>query len=276
MRWTDVSYRVKRYVISGLRSFLTMSPYSKALRPISDIAPYFQKNPKDFSMTFIGESLEVRIPLSFKKHGSLEISDVVTTIGVCDLIIDETYHVALNILAQITIEPSDFKYMTYQGIDYLVLTLQKGDKFMSSYRVVQDQHVIYVLWTDFVTSGKLPYWYDYKSLLKIFRHAVKLTGSGIGVSQSVFAGIIGHLARDKNKITVQYRLTDMTKPMRWIALNAISSASSSTVARLNGSYFRDTLTSALRIEVDQQQPFENLLRGISSSAIDGDPDHAFT
>lgn len=240
-----------------------MGPYSTDVRPIKDVAHYFRKDEKTTSLVFIGKKLEVRIPINFKKYGALTVTDVVTTIGVCDLIFDDEYQVGLNILAQITIEPSDIKTMTYKGVGYQVLTLKEGDKFMSSYRVVQDTHVVYVLWSEFITDGRVGYWYKYDDLLKIFRHAVELTGSGIGVSQSVFSGIIGHLARDNYKISVQYRLTDMKKPMRLVALNSISMASSSTIARLNGSYFRDAgLTSALRFEVDQPQPFENILRGL--------------
>lgn len=242
-----------------------MSPYGKNTINISDISHYFRKNDSDFSMTFIGKSLEVRIPLKFKKYGSLTVTDVVTTLGVCDLIFDDEYQAGLNLLAQITIEPTDISTMTYKGVEYLVLKLKEGDKFMSSYRVVQDTHVVYVLWSEFITDGRVPYWYTYIDLLRMFRHAKELTGSGIGVSQSVFAGIIGHLARSDRNIATQYRLTDMSRPMRWVALNSISMASSSTIARLNGSYFSTVgVTSALRREVDQQQPFENILRGIIS------------
>lgn len=251
---------------------LAQGIYDFEVERITDVSSYFRKNEKDTSLTFIGTKLEVRIPLNFKKYGSLDISDVVTTIGVCDLIFDDRYQVGLNILAQITIEPSDIRYQTIKGVDYAVLTLKEGDKFMSSYRVVQDTHVVYVLWSEFITDGKLPYWYTYDDLLKIFRNAYQLTGSGIGVSQSVFSGIVGHLARDPNRINVQYRLTDMKKPMKLVALNSISLASSSTIARLNGSYFRDMgLSSALRHQVDEQQPFENILRGIAMVAED--PSH---
>lgn len=251
-----------------------MSPYSRAMQPIKDVSKYFKKNDKDFSMTFIGESLELRIPLKFKQHGTLTIGDTVTTPGVMDMIIDDSFQVGINLLASITIVPSDISQMTYQGIEYLVLHLKEGDTFMTSYRVIQDQHIVYVLWTEFITNGGVPYWYDYDSLLKIFNNVRELTGGGIGVSRSVYEGIIAHIARDRNKLSQQYRLTDMRKPMKLVALKSVSQAPTGTIARLNGSYFRDEgTTSALRYEVDQQQPFENLLRGLSSS-VNEDPDHA--
>lgn len=246
-----------------------MSPYSQPLQPISDIARYFRKN-TDGSMTFVGKSLEMRIPLKFKSHGVLTIGDTVTTPGIADLIIDDTYHVGLNLLATITIAPSDISQMTYKGIEYLVLKLEEGDTFMTASRVIQDQHIVYVLWTEFITNGGVPYWYDYKALLKIFENARELTGAGIGVTQSVFEGIIAHISRDSKNMSVQYRLTDMTKPMKLVALKSVSQAPTGTIARLNGAYFTsDGLTSALRYQVDQQQPFENLLRGLPSFADEG-------
>lgn len=242
------------------------SPYPHEMKPISDISPYFRKDEKDFSMTFIGESLELRIPSRFSQYGALIISDVVTTIGVMDMIIDDTYQTGMNLLATITIEPTDMGRMTYEGVDYVVLKLKSGDKFMTSYRVVQDPKIVYVLWTEFITSGSPIYTLDYDGLLKLFDNVRELTGSGIGVSRSVYEGIIAHIARDKDHLTTQYRLTDMTKPMKLVALKSVSQAPTGTIARLNGSYFRDDgLTSALRFQVDQQQPFENLLRGLPSS-----------
>lgn len=248
-----------------------MSPYAQPLQPVSDITPYFRKNETDFSMTFVGETLELRIPYKFASHGVLTISDTVTTPGIMDLIINNTYQAALNIIASITIVPSDMRKMTYQGIEYLVLELKHGDTFMTSYRVLQDQHLVYVLWTDFVTSGKTPYWISYEGMLRLFEHVYELTGSGIGVSRSVYEGIIAHIARSRDNVSTQYRLTDMSKPMRLVALSSVSQAPSGTLSRLNGAYFRDEgLTSALRHEVDQQQPFENILRGIDNQSAERD------
>lgn len=245
-----------------------MSPYATNLSPISDVSKYFRKNPKDFSMTFIGKSLELRIPLRFENEGALSISDTVTTLGVMDMIIDDQYQTALNILASITIAPSEMSNMTYRGIEYLVLKLKEGDTFMTSYRVIKDAHSIYVIWKEFVNGGKLPYFFDYKSFLKIFENVRELTGSGIGVSQSVFEGIVAHICRDQNDIAKQYRLTDMKKPMKLVPLNSVSQAPTGTLARLNGNYFRNEgITSALRHQVEQQQPFENLLRGIPDSVL---------
>jgi hypothetical protein len=193
----------------------------------------------------------------------LVIGDNVTTPGVMDMIIDDTYQTGLNLLASITITPSDMGNMSYDGVEYLVLRLKQGDVFMSSYRVIQDPNIVYVLWTEFVTNGGVPYWFTYDDFLKMFNHVRELTGSGIGVTRSVYEGIIAHIARDQDHLSTQYRQTDMKKPMRLVPLKSVSQAPTGTTARLNGAYFRDDgLTAALRYEVDQQQPFENILRGL--------------
>lgn len=246
-----------------------MSPYVNPVTNIKDISKYFRKDDHNFSMVFIGETLELRIPKSFQKHGALIIGDNVTTIGVMDMIFDGTYQASLNILASITIEPTDISNMTYEGLDYLVLHLKHGDTFMTSYRVIQDPHIVYILWTEFITGGGLIYTFDYQSLLKLFEHVHELTGQGIGVSRSVYEGIIAHISRDSDNISKQYRLTSMEKPMKLIALKSVSQGPSGSLARLNGSYFRDEgLTAALNYQVDQQQPFENLLRGLDTIVED--------
>lgn len=246
-----------------------MNPYPQGATKTDNVEKFFRVNESDFSMTFVGESLELWIPSAFEKHGMLEIGENVTTIGVMGMLIDGKYHTGLNILAPITISPSDMRKTAFEGVEYLVLTLQTGDTFMTSYRVVQNPQIIFVIWTEIIERGKLPFWFTYESLLKIFEHARAHTGSGIGVSQSVFEGIIAHISRDPHNISKQYRLTEMQEPFQLVALSSISNATTGTVARLNGSYFRNEgLTSALRNQVEEQQPFENLLRGISSSVYE--------
>jgi hypothetical protein len=224
-------------------------------------------------MTFIGESLELRIPRGFERYGAMTIGEDVTTIGTMDMIIDGKYQCYLNILAQITIVPSEITNMTYKGVDYICLHLKSGDTFMTSYRVIQNSNIVYAIWTEWITGGKVPYALDYEGLLKLFEHVRELTGSGIGVSRSVYEGIISHICRDKDDVMKPYRLTDMKKPMQLIALKSISTATTGTVAKINGAFLDQGLTAALLYEVDQQQPFENILRGIPASEMQH-PDNA--
>jgi hypothetical protein len=249
-----------------------MTPYKHPVTPIRDVSKYFKKDEKTSSILFIGDSLELRIPLKFKQHGVLTVSDNVTTPGIMDMIFDDKYQAGLNILAAFTIIPSEIDEMTYDGIDYLVLRLKKGDTFMTSYRVIQDPYIVYVLWTEFITYGGIIYTLDYDALLKLFAHVYELTGGGIGVSRPVYEGIIAHLARDPDNISKQYRLTDMKKKMSLVALKSVSQAPTGTVARLNGSFFKtEGVTAALRHQVNEHQPFEDLLRGLPSG-INENPD----
>lgn len=249
-----------------------MSPYAYPVTKITDIQSYFKKR-ADGALIFTGKSLELRIPLRFKKHGSLIIEESITTIGVMDMIFDGQYQAGLNMLAMITIRPTDTSFFTYQGIEYLVCHLLPGDVFMTSTLVVQNQHIVYVLWDEFITHGKPIYTLDYEGLLALFEHARELTGSGIGVSRSVYEGIIAHISRDRGNIQRFYRLTKMEKPAKIIALSSISNATTSTLARLNGAYFKDEgISSALRNEVHETQPFEQLLRGSAEVITHGELD----
>lgn len=244
-----------------------MSPYTTPLKPIDDVSPFFTKN-KDGAMIFVGKTLEVRIPSSFEKHGVLQISEEVTTPGIFDLIIDNAYHVGLNLLATITVIPSNIRRMVYDSIEYVVLELETNDVFMTSTRVIQNPDLVYVLWSEFVTAGKLPYNWTYENTLRMFEHVRELTGQGIGVSRSVFEGIIAYLSRDRDKPFEQYRHTDMKKPFRMVALNDVSLAVNSTLSKLNGAYMRNEgITSALRYQVEEIKPFDNILRGINEQNI---------
>lgn len=238
------------------------SPYAFPVEHITNIDPFFKYDPENHTMTFIGDTLECRIPKRFETYGMLEVTEKVTALAVMDLIINEKYQCGLNLLAKIEIAPSAIGEMVYDENAYQVLHLEHGDQFITHTQVVRDQSIIYALYVEFITRGKSIYTLDYVGLALLFDRVKQMTGSGIGVDRVLFEVIVSHLARDPDDIFKQYRYTDMVKPMHLIRLRSVSYAPTSTTARLLGSYFDEGLNSALVRDVEQEQPFENLLRGL--------------
>lgn len=236
--------------------------YVDPVTRITDLDPYFKYDPKKRTYTFIGESLEVRIPKRFEVYGVLDITDSVTTLGIVDLIIDGKYEASLVILAEINIQPSDMSEMVFDGTPYLVLYLQKGDIFISNTQVPRNPGVIYATYVEFITRGKPIYTLDYDALALIFDRVKETTGESLGVDRVLYELIISHLARDADDLFQQYRHTDMKSPMQLIPLRSVTFAPTNTTTRIVGSYKDDGTVAALQTETKTDQPFENIFRGI--------------
>lgn len=239
------------------------SPYATPVTPIDDIMQYMRID-KGGVWYFTGRTLEVRIPKRFSVYNCLDIGDEVQTVGICDLIVDGKYQFPLNLLAMITIIPSEITSMVYKGVPYVVLHLQTNDVFIASSDVIKNDAVIFATWSDFINYGNTIYTLSYRGLGLMYDDVREVTGSGIGVGRSVYEVAIAFLARAADNPLLPYRLTDMKTPPQNVALRSISLARTGTMSRLSGAYFDIALTASLRYQVNTRQPFEDIARGVSA------------
>ena len=96
----------------------------------------------------------------------------------------------------------------------------------------------------------------------VFDRVKPLTGKDLGVDRVLMELIIAHLARDPDDLFTQYRHTSMKHPMQMIPLRSVFHAPTNTTTRTIGSYAGDGMTAALQTTTRDDQPFENILRGI--------------
>jgi len=236
------------------------TPYTKQYQKITDLDHYFSYDPKRKEMTFIGTSLVVYIPQRYSVWNLLTISDTITTLGVVDLIIDDTYQCGLLMLTTIEMEPDDVGNITVGDIQYLVVTLRQGSRFVCNTERIADSAIVYALWMEFITRGKLIYNIDYDTLATLFDQAGPMCDASLNVDRVIFEVIYAHLCRDPENLAIQYRHTKMTEDFKLIELRNVGYATSSTTSRLMGSYFSTALNSSLIQTSTAHNDVENLLR----------------
>lgn len=249
------------------------SPYTTPVTPLYDIMKYMRVE-KDGTWYFTGKTLEIRIPKRFSVYNCLDIGDEVQTLAICDMIVDGQYQFPLNLLAMITIIPSDVTQWTYKGVPYIVLHLQTNDVFMKSSDVLKNDGSIFATWSDFINFGNTIYSLSYRGLGLMYSDVEETTGSGLGVGPSVYEVAVAFLSRDQKQPLMPYRLTDMKLPPRYVALRSIPLARTGTMSRMSGVYFDTALTASLRYQVTTNQPFEDIARAVSAmqrSNPDGSP-----
>ena len=235
--------------------------YAEPVEKIKSLKPFTLRNDTKRTITFTGETMEVRIPKRFEVYGMLDITDVVQALGIMDIIIDGKYECSLNVLSKLTIVPSEMDDMVIDGVPYLVLYLQKGDIFIQNTQVTQDANAIYAVYVEFITRGKPLYTLGYDQLALVFDRVKQMTASSVGVDRVLFELIVSHLARDPKDLFRQYRYTVMDVPPTIIPLRSVSLAPTTTSSRVFGSYFDDGLTSSLITTNKENSPFENIIRG---------------
>lgn len=233
--------------------------YDKPLKKIRSVKPYFERL-KNGSTIFKGDKLEVRVPVRYRQYGLLEVTQHVETLGLMDLIINDEYQCTLNILAKLTMCPSESVEKNIDDTPYLVMTFEKGDTFILFQDVLKDSDIIYCIYVEYIDRGHRLYTVGYDDMPKLFRKAKELTGKSVDGLTMEF--MIAHIARNPKNTFEQYRYTDLKSDPVLIYLRSINLSPTSTSTRMMGAYEDDGITSSLNTVVEKRQPFEDILRGI--------------
>lgn len=229
-------------------------------RHITDIDRYFVDDETSGAKIFVGKRLEVRIPKRYEVHNLLKIGDTVETLAVVDLIFDNECRAGLMMLCSIEMDNSGIYEMSVDGIPYVCVTLVEGDRFMTNTMIVKNKNIVYSLFVEFVTRGKLIYWMDYETIFRLFDQAGPMCDGKLDVDHVIFEVLYSHLYRDPENLHIQYRHTDQTKFPKMIGLRSINYGTTSTTAKLLGANFPIGLNSALINQTEKPQLMEDLLR----------------
>lgn len=219
---------------------------------------YFKKS-KD-SLIFTSKTLEVYVPVRYGQHGCLDVSENVQALGIFDMVIDGTVKSGMLLPAKITMKPNNIETILRDGERHLKLTFLKDDVFIVDTHVVQDEHIAYVMFYEFVYGGKVPKFMTYDQLGFIFEKAEEVTGIKFPTNSAVFEMMNGALHRDATDLNKFYRLTDMKKDPLRIPLRTVAHAATSTTTKIVGSYDNEGFDAALVNAADTPSEIENLLR----------------
>lgn len=224
------------------------------------MAQYFKKDPKTKRVIFTGDKLDIFIPKRYETYKCLVIEDSIFTLGIFDMVINDTIKTGFSLAAHISIHPSSIDTTTRDGEPYVVATLVKGDVFMKTTEVVKNPQLAYVIFKEFIYIGNRPNYISYDDTAFIFDGVQQISGINFHVDKVVFEIMFSQLFRDQDDITKIYRLTDMKRPPIALPLRAVAHAATTTSAKLIGSYFGDCVNSALINQNHDPNELENILR----------------
>ena len=224
------------------------------------IERYFQYDEKTDRMLFTGDELKLYFSKRFERHDLLSYTDTLHAIGFCGMLINGTIKGGLTLAAVITIAPSEVYDETIDDEAYLVAVLKKNDVFLTTCDFIQNDKLGYILWNEFISSGKLPAYITYDNIHDLFVKIAKTTGISFGVNHAIFEMIYAESFRSQKDILTRYRNTDMKEEPIFIGLHDVAAGPNATIDRILGSYDKEGLTAALVNKSEQGSDLEIQLR----------------
>lgn len=212
------------------------------------------------------EPLRIMIPEGWVKQGLAIIEDVVSILGMVAIITDDNAYASTSITAMVRTEPDRITTVIVDDVPYLTLFYNKGSTIWSSTEIVVVDIMVHPIYTVLYGRAKVPWYYDYERLLKIFHNTGKYNGTDGKADPAIWSYIGASICRDPDNLRQYYRQRGSAKadvikhPPITIPLKNVSINADSLVAKLSGSYFDPGTTSALAHPSKRPDTVESILR----------------
>jgi hypothetical protein len=228
--------------------------------PTIDFKSFFKTTEKE--IIFTGDKLVCHIPERYENYDVLSFhEDTVKSLGIFDLIINDTHHHGLLLAAIISLNPRMISKHTHDNDKvYYHLTFNKNDVFITDTTFVKNENLVYIVFSEFIQLGNIPKFLTYDTLAFLMVKISKTSGLNFKVNHAIVEIMLAHLTRNPNKLTEPYRRTDQSNPLKFIPLSHVSYGADNTTSKLLGSYFTDGLRSALVNQADTAYEFESIIR----------------
>lgn len=209
---------------------------------------------------------KIYIPSRFTERNLAEVGVDNVISGVYAIVTEDLYYGVSLINAMIRIKPSNTVKTKINGVDYLEFTFKENTVVIESTTLVKTDTLVYRIYDEIISKGRVPWFVDYNDLGHIFDTAKSHANANIGLNSEVTELIVSMICRDKSDKTKYYRTTiespeDLkTKPPVYIPLRSVIYAATNTTNKLAGSYFASAVGSALVSPAERTERLEHLLR----------------
>lgn len=223
------------------------------------------------------KEIKIYIPSRFEERNLAELGTETHIVGIYAMVVDNTYYAVSNINAMIRIEPSATLQVKIDGVDHYEFTFRPGDTVFTSLNLVKKDTLVYRIYDEIFSKGRVPWYMNYSDLGHIFDTASKHAGANIGQQVEVTELLVSMIARDRVDRTKYFRFSlkeaqeqakgkleginawmARNKPA-FIPLKSVYYAATNTTNKLAGSYFSSGVVSALVSPSDRVERIEALL-----------------
>lgn len=211
------------------------------------------------------QECRIYIPARFAERNLAELGVENYITGICAIVIDGSYAV-MSVCAMLKINPVQTLKIKISGEEYYEFLFNKGSVVIETLELVKKDTLVYRIYDEIISKGKVPWYMDYNDLGKIFDTSKLHAGANIGQNSEVTELIVSMIARDRHDKTKYYRTVvkdseDLKKnPPSFIPLRSVIYAATNTTNKLAGSYFATSTVSALVSPASRTERIEGMLR----------------
>lgn len=212
------------------------------------------------------KSCKIHIPVRYEEKDIATISNKVSTVAIFAIILDDKYYGIVTIPSFINLEPSYVNKIKIDDVGYYEMDFEEGSTVISSVDLIKKDVMTYYIYNEFIAGGKIPWFFSYSDIIRLFDNAQKFAGARVGANFAITDMVACTICRDSKDVTKfyrhQYKTIDQEQnnPPVILPLRNVSSGASNTTAKLLGSYFSDGMTSALINPSERLEHIEELLR----------------
>lgn len=238
--------------------------HKELIRDPAKVQSYLKELPGGRLVTTKG--CKIYIPARFAERGLASIGIETYIVGIYAIVVDDTHYGVSMVNAMLPIEPTSTVTIQIDGEEFYEFTFEAGSTVVSSVNLVKTDTLVYKIYDEIISKGRVPWYLGYAELGKLFDTAPYHAGAKIGTNHEVTELIISMIARNPRNRHEYYRTSiktpeDMlaTDPA-YIPLRSVTYAATNTLNRLAGSYFTEGVVSALVNPTERTERIEDLLR----------------
>lgn len=214
-------------------------------------------------MLITDKRIEVVFPKRFIGKELCKIADDVTLVGYFLIVDMEALKYTVFTLPTIINmgKPEDIDEAVEHDEEFTVFTYDEGDIFIDNIMSVKQEGFIYSVFSEFITLGKIPFFFDMEILGTIFDNGRKYTGGRIGDNPLPLETLLSVITRSAKDPLVETRLA-LKDPIVYKGLSNVHYTIVNNLARITGSYTKMAIGRAMSEDTDAEATeMEQILKG---------------
>lgn len=211
------------------------------------------------------KSCKIYIPVRFSERGLASVGVETTIVGLFAVVVEDKYYAVMIVNALMRIDPIATNKVVFDGDEYYEFSFNAGSTVIPTLSLVKQNTLVYRIYDEFISKGRVPWYMGYPELAKLFDTAKKHANANIGGDHEVTELIISMIARNPNDRSQYYRQfiqspEDLVNhPPAFIPLKSVMYSATNTTNKLGGSYMQDGIVSALVSPSERVERIEGLL-----------------
>lgn len=235
----------------------------KLVRNVSLINSLLVELPNNTIVTT--KPIKIYSPVRYSERGLSSVGVDTNIIGIYAIVTEEGYYAVSILNAMINITPSSTITVKIEGEEYYEFSFDAGNVVISNLNLVQADVLVYKIYSEIISKGKIPWYLSYSDLGHLFDTAYKYAGANIGQNAEITELIISLIARNPKDRTEYYRSLlsskedlNVMKP-EFIALKSVQYSATNTLNKLAGSYMSAGVVSALIDNSTRSERIESII-----------------